>query len=511
MVKKRFNTVGICISKKHYMVDISNKLDEIENLIDNEFYFVINRPRQYGKTTTLNELYNRLKNKYTVIDISFEGIDEKLFKDSKLFCNEFINLMKDSIEDNALLNEFKEVDNISELSELISNITADREIILLIDEVDKSANNKLFLNFLSMLRDKYIKREKGRSTSFKSVILAGVYDIKNLKLKLRDDEERMYNSPWNIAVNFDIDMSFNENEIASMLEEYSKLNNLSMNIIELSKEIYKFTSGYPFLVSRICQIVDENILKNDKKEWHINDIHMAVKILLFEHNTLFDDLIKNLENNNSLYELIETLLVFDVEKKFEMYNPEINLGYMFGYLKNENGYVKISNIIFSELVYNYMTSKIDNKNMSNYNFKDNFITVDGGLDIRKVLLKFQQFMKENYSEKDIEFLETHGRLLFLAFIKPIINGVGFEFKEVQISEEKRLDVVITYNNHKYIIEMKKWYGEKAHQKGINQLVDYLNIEGLNEGYLLIFNFNKNKEYHNKEFLLGDKAIFEIMV
>lgn len=55
-MKKRFNSTGVCISRKHYMVDISNKLKKIEKLIDNEHYFTINRPRQYGKTTTLSEL-----------------------------------------------------------------------------------------------------------------------------------------------------------------------------------------------------------------------------------------------------------------------------------------------------------------------------------------------------------------------------------------------------------------------------------------------------------------------
>ena len=57
-------------------------------------------------------------------------------------------------------------------------------------------------------------------------------------------------------------------------------------------------------------------------------------------------------------------------------------------------------------------------------------------------------MKEQYSEKDRKFIEENGRLLFLAFIKPIINGKGFDFKEVQISEEKRLDVVVTYLDQK---------------------------------------------------------------
>jgi len=54
----------------------------------------------------------------------------------------------------------------------------------------------------------------------------------------------------------------------------------------------------------------------------------------------------------------------------------------------------------------------------------------------------------------------------MAFLKPIINGSGYDFKEVQISDEKRLDLVITYINNKYIAELKLWHGEKAHEKGL---------------------------------------------
>ena len=49
---KRFNVTGTCVGHKHYMADISAKLDEIEKLVDDEHYFTINRARQYGKTTT---------------------------------------------------------------------------------------------------------------------------------------------------------------------------------------------------------------------------------------------------------------------------------------------------------------------------------------------------------------------------------------------------------------------------------------------------------------------------
>ncbi|MEG0397437.1 MAG: AAA family ATPase, partial [Oscillospiraceae bacterium] len=59
-MKKKFNTTGVCVSQKHYMVNIDNKLEQIEKLIDNGDYFIINRPRQYGKTTTLSQLSQRI-------------------------------------------------------------------------------------------------------------------------------------------------------------------------------------------------------------------------------------------------------------------------------------------------------------------------------------------------------------------------------------------------------------------------------------------------------------------
>ena len=128
--------------------------------------------------------------------------------------------------------------------------------------------------------------------------------------------------------------------------------------------------------------------------------------------------------------------------------------------------------------------------MANFNYRAKFINEDGSLDIKKLLIKFSEFMKHEYSEKREAFLEADGRLLFLAFISPIINGAGFAFKEVQGGEEKRFDIVITYNNKMYILELKRWHGEEYHKKGLKQLGKYLEQYGLEEGYLLIFDFRK---------------------
>ncbi|AWK51227.1 AAA family ATPase [Clostridium beijerinckii] len=543
-MQKRFNSTGVCVSRKHYMVDISNKLEQIKKLIDNEFYFTINKPRQYGKTTTLNEINNTLNNIYLVINISFEGIRDIVFENEKSFCNKFLKLLikelnfVDKEESEKLTNLSLDIHDIEELSEAITKFVKNskKEVILIIDEVDKSSNNQLFLSFLGMLRNKYLAREIGRDFTFKSVILVGLYDVKKLKLKIVNKEEGKYNSPWNIAVDFNVDMSFSPNEISTMLNEYCIENSLSMNIDKLSEELYFFTGGYPFLVSRICQIIDEKIYEADKKPWNIEDIQNAVKIILEEKNTLFDSLIKNLENNKELYEYIEDIIVRGNDKSFNNDNPLIEFGILYGYFKNVNGKVQISNKIFGERIYNYMISKLENNysSINAYNFKGAFIKENGELDIEKILNKFQQFMKEQYYDetpllyigrvsdshkikdfssllKDNEFVEYHGRLLFLAFIKQIMNGTGFNFKEVQVSEEKRSDVVITYNNFKYIIEMKIWKGLKYHEDGVKQLCDYLDIHDLNKGYLLIFNFNKNKEFKEERVSVEAKDIFEVYV
>ena len=54
---KYFNTEGSCKPEEHYMVKLDDRLARIKKLlVDRKKYFVINRGRQYGKTTTLRTL-----------------------------------------------------------------------------------------------------------------------------------------------------------------------------------------------------------------------------------------------------------------------------------------------------------------------------------------------------------------------------------------------------------------------------------------------------------------------
>ena len=86
---KRFNTTGACFPEMHYMVDITERLVAIKNMIDNGDYFIINRGRQYGKTTTLNALETFLTPDYLVISMDFQLLSNSDFSTEERFVSAF--------------------------------------------------------------------------------------------------------------------------------------------------------------------------------------------------------------------------------------------------------------------------------------------------------------------------------------------------------------------------------------------------------------------------------------
>lgn len=88
-MEKRFNTTGTCFPEMHYMVDITERLAAIKKMIDRGDYFLINRGRQYGKTTTLKALEKYLADDYCVISLDFQNMDSEDFESTASFVTAF--------------------------------------------------------------------------------------------------------------------------------------------------------------------------------------------------------------------------------------------------------------------------------------------------------------------------------------------------------------------------------------------------------------------------------------
>ena len=519
---RKFNITGNCIKAKHYMVDTSEKLEKIKALVDDGAYFTINRARQYGKTTTLYLLSDVLRSEYVCLKISFEGAGNIMFSSEQAFCNAFLKKLDLAITeeypDSGIKWQNEDVVDFSELNAHISEICKNNKVVLLIDEVDKSSNNQIFLHFLGVLRSKYLARNGSGYSTFHSVILAGVHDVKNIKLKMitsgthtASDGEGIYNSPWNIASDFDVDMSFNPVEIETMLTDYESEHAIGMDKTEIAQEIYGYTGGYPYLVSNLCKIIDEKLNKN----WTKNGVQEAVKIILEEKSTLFDDLFKNLENNPELSELIYNMVIIGNEYPFNFYTPNINTGVMYGIFKKSNTRkAVISNQIFEMFITEYFVGKDLQSNGKNQRVTPNDVINNGRFNMETCLKKFTHHYYELFNESDIQFLERHGRLLFLSYLKPLINGTGFYHIETETRNSRRMDIILDYNREQFIIEMKLWHGEKYKEKAYEQLLEYMSAKNIDTGYLLTFDFrtdaNKERQAEWIDFDNG-RRIFDVVV
>lgn len=559
---KHFNTEGQCVPELHYMVPLDDRLDRIKRFyIDEGKYFVINRGRQYGKTTTLYALEGYLRKDYIVVSMDFQGISTAEFSDEYIFARAFMRMFVEAFEDGgaaaeelgpaAAFLERTEQGTLSEMFYVLGSIcrTASKPVVLMIDEVDSASNNQVFIDFLAQLRMYYLKRWK--RPIFYSVILAGVYDIKNLKLKIRPEAEHQYNSPWNIAAVFDIDMSFSAEQIAVMLDEYEEEKHVGMDVREVSEEIYRYTSGYPYLVSAICKILDEELPGKEgflnegvlprkecflnrgvlpEKEGFLNEevlpesggrgcvwsaygIGEAVKIILNENAPLFDSMVKQLDMYRELRGMMEELIYQGKRIPFSPVEKSINLGIMFGFLENAGGYVKIANRIFEMYLLNlFIAEESVGSEIFFYGQGSRNQFVKGRkLDMKLVLEKFAQHFTEVYGSNDEKFTEKYGRKFFLLYLKPIINGVGNYYLEAQTRDARRTDVIVDYAGEQFIVELKIWHGNEYHERGEEQLTEYLEYYHKDKGYLLSFNFNKNKETGVREVQIGSRTIVEAVV
>ena len=528
-----FNTEGRCIPKKHYMVPLEERLKVIkEQFVDQEKYFVINRGRQYGKTTTLRALAEYLQYEYIVVSIDFQGIGSEEFASAETFTWAFANVFLSAFKKVMMRHDEKEwllkplrdfVENAADrsLRELFVRLSkiceaSNKPIVLMIDEVDSASNNQVFIDFLAQLRGYYLDRED--SPIFHSVILAGVYDIVNLKLKIRSQSEHQYNSPWNIAADFDVDMSFSAKQIAAMLREYETDHHTGMEVEAVAEYLYQYTSGYPYLVSALCKIIDEKLLLQDAfadehSIWTMEGIEAAVRIILRMKATLFDSMIKHITEYPELKELLYAMLFKGEQIVYSQDNHTIELARMFGYIQDDGNRVKVANRIFETRLYNLFLSEEELSNAICRKAKENKsqFVYNGRLNMERILEKFVEHFNDIYGENNNKFIEDCGRKFFLLYLRPIINGTGNYYIEAQTRDERRTDVIVDYAGEQFIIEMKIWRGNEYHERGERQLTEYLDYFHQNRGYLLSFNFNKKKEAGIKTITIGNKTIVEAVI
>ena len=520
-----FNTEGLCNPNKHYMVDITERLAAIREMIDAGKYFVINRGRQYGKTTTLVALEKALSKDSRVIRLDFQVLDNDSFENGRVFAQALSEAIIDKKEfsgidiPDAVIEQLIEIANkdlsrvkMMDVFRVLMRWCRDSEkpVILIIDEVDSATNNQVFLDFLAQLRYFYLERENdSEQKTFQSVILAGVTDVKHLKSKIRDEDQKKVNSPWNIAVDFTVDMSLSEEGIKGMLEDYERDHNTGMDTGHVAKVIRGYTAGYPYLVSKICQIIDQKL----ENAWTEDGVDEAVKLILSDGSIpLFESLAGKLTNYPGFKEGLRRILLLGEAVDYLPDDDEQKQLVLYGFVKVVNNKLVIANRIFEMRLYRQFVGETKYDNLMQIAASEKNIFIENGLlNIPKIMEHFISSQKIIRGEMNERFIEDEGRERFLTFISPIINGTGTYSIEEQTRDRRRMDVVIHYLGNRYVIELKIWRGERYNEEGEKQLKGYLDYFELDTGYLLSFNFNKDKKPGVERLEIDGKVLYEGIV
>jgi len=514
---QKFNITGKIIPEKHYYVDLKPQIRKLMALADDGAYFVINRPRQFGKTTVLNFFARALQasNDYAPALLSFESFVQRYDITEAEFYRSVAQRIVKALEFAAASFADLKIDDtkigsrddffvwLSETCRLLS-----RKLVLLIDEIDAVPETTV-IGFLAGLREMYLARD--RAPAPYSVCLAGVHDIKNLKTRYRDETQSIGStSPFNIAIDYELP-PFSRKNIQQYFVQHTADTGQPFDE-EAIDRVYQVTGGHPWLVSMLAKLLVENIVPKRKRRIQLEHVEAAVQKLLAARNPNFESLFKNARKPQFCPIVLD--LLAGRRSRYNIQRDDIDLGVKYGIFSEQDGQLVIANSIYVQALYQHFEEEVKGSAVGEIVTGNRLHDKRGRLDFRRVFDKFQTFMKSKGAvvAKHPAFEEMFGQLLVLSYLDILVNGKGWTFKEVQ-SGKNRIDVLCCYKKQKEVVELKLWYGERRYEVGLNQLAKYLGNESLDHGYLVVFDRREaaSKEYSFKEHKVSGKKILAWVV
>ena len=138
-----------------------------------------------------------------------------------------------------------------------------------------------------------------------------------------------------------------------------------------------------------------------------------------------------------------------------------------------------------------------------------YLTPTGQIEMEALLDNFQNFIvRAGFRILQVPDTpqESVGRHLLLAYLDEFVRRIGAVMHiEVQTGRG-RMDILITHNQQKYVVEAKIWRGNSRYQAGKKQLATYLKLEGAVEGYYVVFD-----HHHDPEPRLETETIDDVTV
>jgi hypothetical protein len=474
------------------MIDAATRLKGVEQLIDMKQYFVIHAARQSGKTTYLNDLTDRLNasGKYYALYCSLESMQgitkaketiPKIIKKIKHVLKLYNIPAGDNFAKDADYDDYTGVLNI-ELTMLCASI--DKPLILLFDEADCLSGGGL-ITFLRQLRDGYNNRS--RFPFVHSIALVGMRNIRDYKAQVHPENQSPGSaSPFNIVTESLTLKNFTKEEIRQLYQQHTDETGqvFEEDAVEL---VWQQTQGQPWLVNAIAREVIVKMLQSDYTQPVTAErVAEAVPTIILRRDTHIDSLLERLKEER-VRRIIEPIIIGEFD--FDTLSDDFQYVKDLGLISDTPERLGPSNPIYAEVIARTLTDSMQQRLLrDNKEYQLPRYLKDGRIDMDFLMRDFQQFWRENSAiwEECFNYKEAAPHLILMAFLQRVINGGGQIIRDMGAGTG-RLDLCLVYERRKYPIELKLWRGEKSLEKGIRQTLGYMDVYGVTEGWLALFN------------------------
>ena len=488
----------------HYAIPPLDRVDvdELLALVRAKQYFVLHAPRQTGKTSALiafRDLLNRGEaGDFRCVNVNVEvgqvarddtargmrSILSSLAASARLLGDDFprrvwLDVLQQSGPDDALKDLLIEW--------CVANPTP---LVLLVDEIDSLVGDTL-LSVLRQLRAGYEHRPEGFPHS---VVLCGVRDIRDYRIRSSTGEVIAGGSPFNVAAKSLRMGDFTQAETRALMAQHTE--ETGQPFSEKAEEaVWTQTQGQPWLVNALCAgaCFDDKAGRDRSRTIEVDDVYAAREELILSRRTHLDQLTHKLEEER-VRRVVEPIL-----SGGEAQHHARDLEYV-----RDLGLVaaadppRIANPIYREVVPRelgyILQSSLDVQTAW-------YVDDDGRLNLTKLLTAFRTFFGEHSDHwlgRFSEYPEAGPQLILQSYLHRVVNGGGRIEREYGLGRG-RTDLLLMWPREpgqpsdlweRFVVECKVLRDSDRKslawtvERGVKQTLEYMEKCGAAEGHLV---------------------------
>ena len=519
-----FNTEGPVRPDDHYAIAPLDRadVDEFLDLIRAKRYFVLHAPRQTGKTSALIALRDLLNSgaagNFRCVDVNVEvgqvarddvarGIRAIL---SSLATS--ARLLGDDYPDGIWPDVLTKVGPEDALKEVLTRwcVANPVPLVLLVDEIDSLVGDTL-LSVLRQLRAGYQRRPEGFP---QSVVLCGVRDIRDYRIRSSTGEVIAGGSPFNVAAKSLRMGDFTEAETRALMAQHTEETGQRFSEAALDS-VWTQTCGQPWLVNALCAgaCFDNKAGRDRSRSIEVDDVYAAREELILSRRTHLDQLAHKLEEER-VRRVVEPMLSGG-EARHQVRDLEYlrDLGLIDG-----SEPPRIANPIYAEVVPRELGYILQSSLDVQARW---YVDGDGGLDMDKLLRAFGTFFGEHsghWLERFAEYPEAGPQLILQAYLQRVVNGGGRIEREYGLGRG-RTDLLVLWPREagqpsdlweRFVVECKvlrdtdrkslAWTVEE----GVKQTLGYMKQCGAEGGHLVVIDRRSGAEERRRSEGMEDR-------